>query len=69
LRPKPLPAAAPGDVLLFRMRPGSIAKHLGIAGQVGTEASFVHAYSGHGVVENPLSDPWLRRIVARFEFP
>ncbi|MGB3409057.1 MAG: peptidase, partial [Jannaschia sp.] len=27
------------------------------------------AYSGHGVVESPLSAPWRRRIVARFEFP
>ncbi len=60
---------APGDVLLFRMREGGIAKHLGIAGEVGPTASFVHAYSGHGVVESPLSDPWERRIVARFAFP
>lgn len=60
---------APGDVLLFRMRDGSIAKHLGIAGRVGPAASFIHAYTGHGVVESPLSGPWRRRIAARFEFP
>ncbi|MEQ9675505.1 MAG: peptidase, partial [Roseovarius indicus] len=35
----------------------------------GAEASFIHAYSGHGVVESPLSAPWRRRIVARFAFP
>ncbi|MFC2967853.1 NlpC/P60 family protein [Acidimangrovimonas pyrenivorans] len=62
-------AAAPGDVLLFRMRAGSIAKHLGIAGAVGAAPSFVHAYGGHGVVESALTTPWRRRIVARFQFP
>ena len=60
---------APGDVLLFRMREGAVAKHLGVAAQVGQAASFIHAYSGHSVVESPLSAPWRRRIVARFEFP
>ncbi|WP_200276790.1 peptidase [Rhodovulum adriaticum] len=62
-------ARAPGDVLLFRMRADAVAKHLGLQGRVGGAASFVHAYSGHGVVESPLSGPWARRIVARFEFP
>lgn len=61
--------AAPGDVLLFRMRDGGVAKHLGIAGSVGPAPSFIHAYTGHGVVESPLSAPWRRRIVARFAFP
>ncbi|MEO0400737.1 MAG: NlpC/P60 family protein [Pseudomonadota bacterium] len=69
LRPKPLMDAAPGDVILFRMRDGGVAKHLGIQTSVGPTARFVHAYSGHGVVESPLSAPWARRIVARFEFP
>ncbi|MEM6371505.1 MAG: NlpC/P60 family protein [Pseudomonadota bacterium] len=69
LSPKSLDAAAPGDVILFRMRAGSVAKHLGIQTQIGQPAAFVHAYSGHGVVESPLSAPWARRIVARFEFP
>ncbi len=66
---KPLMAAAAGDVLLFRMREGSIAKHLGIAAAIGADASFIHAYSGHGVVESPLSTPWERRIIAHFAFP
>ncbi len=60
---------APGDVLLFRMREGSVAKHLGVAAEVGRAATFIHAYSGHAVVESPLSAPWRRRIVARFKFP
>jgi NlpC/P60 family putative phage cell wall peptidase len=62
-------AIVPGDVLLFRMRDGSIAKHLGIAADCGPKPSFIHAYTGHGVVESPLSAPWARRIVARFAFP
>lgn len=69
LRPKPIHDAAPGDVLLFRMRDGAVAKHLGIAGRVGAAATFIHAYSGHAVVESPLTPPWARRIVARFSFP
>lgn len=69
LRPKPLAEAAPGDVLLFRMRAGSVAKHLGISGVVQPDPSFIHAYTGHGVIESPLSEPWARRVVARFEFP
>jgi NlpC/P60 family putative phage cell wall peptidase len=66
---KPRDAAAPGDVLVFRMRAGSIAKHLGIQSDVGAAPRFIHAYTDHGVVESPLSQPWARRIAARFAFP
>lgn len=69
MRPKLLFDAAPGDVLLFRMRAGAVAKHLGLQAEVGASPSFIHAYSGHGVVESPLSAPWRQRIVARFAFP
>lgn len=69
LRPKDLSDPAAGDVILFRMKAGAVAKHLGIQSATGTEPRFVHAYSGHGVVESPLSAPWARRVVARFEFP
>ncbi len=58
-----------GDVILFRMRAGSVAKHLGVLTQIAPYGAFVHAYSGRGVVESPLSAPWRRRIVARFAFP
>lgn len=60
---------APGDLLLFRMRDGAVAKHLGLQAETGPAASFIHAYSGHAVVESPLGTPWRRRIVARFAFP
>jgi len=61
--------AAVGDLLLFRMRAGGVAKHLGIMGRNRPTPTFIHAYTGHGVVESPLSTPWQRRIVARFAFP
>lgn len=69
---RPVPGNLPwqdGQVLLFRMRTGAVAKHLGLsAGKLG-QSSFIHAFSGHGVVESPLSIPWQRRVVARFAFP
>ena len=66
---KDLTGLAPGDVLLFRMRAHAVAKHVGIVSAVGEAPRFIHAYSGRGVVENSLSEPWRQRIVARFEFP
>ena len=57
-----------GQVVLFRMRKGAVAKHLGIVGEIGETATFIHAYSGHGVVESPFSRPWLQRVAARFAF-
>lgn len=68
LDPRALDGEAVGDVVLFRMRAGAVAKHLGIQSAIGPGRAFIHAYSGHGVVESPLSDPWQRRIVARFAF-
>lgn len=56
----------PGNVILFRMRDGAVAKHLGIASDDGR---FIHAYSGHGVVESALTAPWRRRIAGVFAFP
>lgn len=69
LAEKNLSDLAAGDVLLFRMRDGSVAKHLGIVAETGPAPTFIHAYSGHSVVESPLSDPWRRRIVSCFAFP
>ncbi|WP_282157773.1 peptidase [Shimia thalassica] len=69
LIPSPLQEELAGQVLLFRMRDRAVAKHLGIAAEMGANASFIHAYSGHTVTESPLSTAWRRRIVARFKFP
>lgn len=65
----PADRAMAGDVLLFRMRDGAVAKHLGIATEMGAAPRFIHAYSGHAVVETALSEPWARRLAARFRFP
>lgn len=66
---KPVEDTAAGDVLLFRMRDGSIAKHLGLQSHTGPHPRFIHSYTGHGVIESSLSVPWQRRIAARFCFP
>lgn len=59
----------PGDLLVFRMRIGAVAKHLGIQAETGSRASFIHAYDRHGTVESPLSQPWRARIAGRFRMP
>lgn len=61
--------AAPGDLLLFRMRSGAVAKHLGIRSERFGHPHVIHGYSGHGVVESPLSAAWQRRVAAAFVFP
>ncbi len=66
---KPLTDAALGDVLIFRMRSGAVAKHVGLQTQITPGPRFIHAYSGRGVTEGALTPPWARRVVARFAFP
>lgn len=61
--------AKTGDILLFRMRAGAVAKHLGLISHAGDAPRFIHAMSGRGVVESRLTRPWARRVVARFAFP
>ncbi|MEM6618553.1 MAG: NlpC/P60 family protein [Pseudomonadota bacterium] len=61
---------AAGDMLLFRMRRGAVAKHVAIlAGESAAGQTIIHAYTGAGVVETPLTPPWARRVVANFRFP
>lgn len=69
LTEKTLCDAAPGDILIFRMRTGAVAKHVGLQTQVLQGHRFLHAYSGRGVTEGALTPPWARRVVARFAFP
>ncbi|MEJ6391817.1 NlpC/P60 family protein [Gymnodinialimonas sp. 2305UL16-5] len=66
---KPIADAVPGDVILFRMRSGAVAKHIGIQTVAGAAPRFLHAYTGQGVTEGALTSPWARRIAARFAFP
>lgn len=57
---------APGDVVVFRLRGGAVAKHAGI---VSAPGRFIHAQEHVPVAEAALSDWWRRRIVAAFAFP
>jgi NlpC/P60 family putative phage cell wall peptidase len=65
----PADSPRPGEVALLRLRPGSVAKHLGLISGRPAGPGLIHAYSGHGVVESALGPAWQRRIVARFAFP
>ena len=58
--------AGAGAVVLFRMRAGAIVKHVGILTGAG---SFVHSYERLGVIEEPLTTAWRRRIAFAFLFP
>ncbi len=61
--------ASDGDVLILRMFEGSVAKHVGIRASDRRGApTLIHAYSGHGVVESPLTLSWQRRIAGAFRF-
>ena len=56
----------PGALILFRMAPRTIAKHVGI---LTTADSFIHAYERLGVIEEVLTPIWRRRIAFAFLFP
>ena len=58
--------AGPGALILFRMAPRAIAKHVGI---LTTTGSFIHSYERLGVVEEVLTPTWRRRIAFAFLFP
>ena len=58
--------AGAGAVVLFRMRAGTIIKHVGIL--TGPD-SFIHSYERLGVIEEPLTIAWRRRIAFAFLFP
>jgi NlpC/P60 family putative phage cell wall peptidase len=63
--------ACTGDVILFRMRAGAIAKHVGILSGTDSRARshFIHAYERTGVIEEHLTPAWQRRIAFAFRFP
>lgn len=57
---------APGALVLFRMDARAIAKHVGL---LTSNDRFIHAYERLGVIEEPLTRPWRRRIAFAFLFP
>jgi NlpC/P60 family putative phage cell wall peptidase len=75
--------AGAGDVMVFRMRPGRVAKHAGILtkgewrmanGAVASPrsilaAQFIHAQEGGPVCEVALGPWWRSRLAGVFAFP
>ena len=62
----PVTEMTPGALILFRMRPGAVAKHCGI---LTAPDRFVHAYERTGVIEEALTAAWRRRVAFAFLFP
>jgi NlpC/P60 family putative phage cell wall peptidase len=58
--------APPGALLIFRMRERAIAKHLGILSESGT---LIHARERLGVIEEPFTRAWRRRLAFAFLYP
>jgi NlpC/P60 family putative phage cell wall peptidase len=56
----------PGTLILFRMAPRAIAKHVGI---LTGPKHFIHAYERLGVIEEAMTPTWRRRIAFAFLFP
>jgi NlpC/P60 family putative phage cell wall peptidase len=59
-------SAPPGALLMFRMRDRAIAKHVGILTPEGT---LIHAREKLGVIEEPLTAAWHRRLAFAFLYP
>jgi NlpC/P60 family putative phage cell wall peptidase len=59
-------AAGPGALVLFRMVPGAIAKHVGI---LSGPDRFIHACERLGVIEETLTQAWRRRVAFGFMYP
>ena len=62
----PVARIGPGALVLFRMAPRAIAKHVGI---LTAPDQFIHAYDRLGVIEEALTTAWSRRIAFAFRFP
>ena len=70
LLPLPLAEARPGDVLVFRMEPGAVAKHCAIlSAPIGEGGRMIHAYWGRACVESWLGRWWKERLAGVFRFP
>lgn len=58
--------ASVGDVIIFRLRPGLVAKHAAI---LASSSTFIHAMEGGPACEVPLCGWWRRRVAGAFMFP
>lgn len=66
LRETSVGAAAPGDVLLFRMDARAPMKHAAI---LDADDHLIHAYWGRAVVRSRFAPWWRTRCAAAFSFP
>lgn len=57
----------PGCVLALKIGRSTQVCHVGVVDH--STKSFIHAYSGRGVIRSPLTPAWRRRIIAQFRFP
>jgi NlpC/P60 family putative phage cell wall peptidase len=62
----PRESARPGDILVFRLRAGAVAKHAAI---LSASDRMIHAQEGVPVAEVWLTPWWRRRIAGAFSFP
>ncbi|MGE3627704.1 MAG: NlpC/P60 family protein [Hyphomicrobiales bacterium] len=58
--------AQPGDVLVFRLRAGAMAKHMGV---LSAPHRMIHAIEGAPVSEVHCGRWWRRHTAAAFSFP
>jgi len=65
----PTATPRPGDVLLFRLRPRTSARHIGLLAERDNTLTLIHALSPHHVTESPLTERWQRRVAGAFVFP
>ena len=66
LTPVPPSEAQPGDVLVFRLRDGAVAKHIAI---LSSADGMIHAQEGVPVSEVSLGRWWRPRIAGAFVLP
>lgn len=62
----PMTDIAPGDVAIFRLRRGYVAKH---AALIATPDTMIHAMEGCPVSEVDFSPWWRRHVAGVFRFP
>jgi NlpC/P60 family putative phage cell wall peptidase len=62
----PVASARGGDVVVFRLRAATPAKHIGI---LCAPERLIHAMEGGAAVEITVTPWWRRRIVAAYTFP
>lgn len=71
-REKSFALAQDGDILVFRVEQGALARHCGIRSTKNGKPHFVHSY-GHPkwrmVVEDPLVGFWVKNLIACWQFP